>query len=108
MRDNVKGMTKSGQNNLWREKFRQNNKAHARKMDDGSPQSGVRNVNLEHAKVRNVGLSATSVAEEVCSTQSSAEECSDVEMGSSDDSMNLIMQYMETGPGNGRRGQGRG
>ena len=97
MREEVKGVTKSGRNNQWREKFCQNNKAHARKMDDGSPQSGVRNVNLEHAKVRNVSLSATSVADEVCSTESSAKEGLDVKMGLSDDSMNLVMQYMEDG-----------
>jgi len=108
MREEVKGVTKSGRNNQWREKFCQNNKAHARKMDEGSLKLGVRKVNLEHAKMRNISLSTTGVVDEVCSMESSAEEGSDVEMGLNDDSMKLIMQYKQAGPGNGRRGQCRG
>ena len=107
MRDRLQGLTNSSRNNQWKERLRRD-KAHGRKIDNDSKTLGMRKVNLEQAKVRDVGSAAKSVVEEMYSTDSESDSVSDAEMMMSDDSMDIIMQYKQTGPGNGRRGQGRG
>lgn len=77
-------------------------------MDNGSETLKIRNVNLEQAKVRDVGSAAKSVVEETYSTDSESDAVSDAEMMMSDDSMDIIMQYKQAGPGNGQRDQRRG
>jgi len=50
MRDKVQGLTNSGRNNQWKESFCRD-KAHGRKMDNGSETLNMRKVNLEQAKM---------------------------------------------------------
>jgi hypothetical protein len=100
----VQGLTNSGRNNQWKQSFRRD-KAHGRKMDNGSETLNIRKVNLEQAKVRDVGSAAKSVVEETYSTDSESDAVSDAEMMMSDDSMDIVMQYKQAGPGNGRRDQ---
>jgi len=106
-RDKVQGLTNSGRNNQWKQSFH-SDKAHSRKMDNGSETLKIRKVNLEQAKVRDVGSAAKSVVEETFSTDSESDAVSDAEMMMSDDSMDIIMQYKQAGPGNGQRDQHRG
>jgi len=54
------------------------------------------------------GLVSKSVVEGMYITDSETDAVSDAEMMMSDDSMDIIMQYMQAGPGNGRRGQRHG
>jgi hypothetical protein len=58
--------------------------------------------------VRDIGSAAKSVVEETYSTESESDAVSDAEMMMSDDSMDIIMQYKQAGPGNGQRDQRRG
>jgi hypothetical protein len=58
--------------------------------------------------VRDIGSAAKSVVEETYSTESESDAVSDAEMMMSDDSMDIIMQYKQAGPGNGQRDQHRG
>ena len=104
MRDRLQGLTNSSRNNQWKERLRQD-KAHGRKIDNDSKTLGMRKVNLEQAKVRDVGSAAKSVVEEMYSTDSESDSVSDAEMMMSDDSMDIVMQYKQAGPGNGGRDQ---
>ena len=58
--------------------------------------------------MRDVGSVAKSVVEETYGTDSESDAVSDAEMMMSDDSMDIIMQYKQAGPGNGWRDQRRG
>ena len=77
-------------------------------MDNGSETLNIRKVDLEQAKVRDIGSAAKSVVEETYSTESESDAVSDAEMMMSDDSMDIIMQYKQAGPGNGQKDQRHG
>ena len=76
-------------------------------MDNGSQTLNMRKVNLEQVKVRDVSSAAKSVVEETYSTNGESDAVFDTEMMMSDDSMDIIVQFKQAGPGNGQRDECR-